>query len=252
MGSALASAAAKNAGTEILIFDKDTAKAEKLAHELNANVASAKTIASECDFVFLGVKPNVIPYAVTDIKDYLGANTVLVSMAAGVAIDKIEGFFESNPPIIRIMPNTPVSVGAGMILWCANRLVTDSRANDFLNVMSAAGRFDKIDESKIDAASAISGCGPAFVYMFIEALADGGVQCGLTRDAAQKYAAATLMGAAKLALESGKHPGELKDAVCSPGGSTIAGVHALEEGAFRATAQDAVLAAYERTLKLGK
>ena len=252
MGSALASAAAKAEDAQIYIFDKDSAKAKELAAKIKATVADAKKIAAECDFVFLGVKPNIIPFAVTDIKDSLGKNTVLVSMAAGVAIEKIEGFFESNPPIIRIMPNTPVSVGAGMILWCANRLVTEERAKDFLSAMNAAGSFDKIDESKIDAASAISGCGPAFAYMFIEALADGGVQCGLPRDAAQKYAAATLLGAAKLALESGKHPGELKDAVCSPGGSTIAGVHALEEGAFRATAADAVLAAYERTLELGK
>ena len=252
MGSALALAAAKADGAQIYVYDKDNEKAVLLASSINATVLDSKKIAAECDFVFLGVKPNIIPFAVAEIKDHLGKNTVLVSMAAGVAIEKIEGFFESNPPIIRIMPNTPVSVGTGMILWCANRLVTEAKANDFLSVMKAAGSFDKIDESKIDAASAISGCGPAFVYMFIEALADGGVQCGLSRDAAQKYAAATLMGAAKLVLDSGKHPGALKDAVCSPGGSTIAGVHALEEGAFRATAADAVMAAYERTLELGK
>ena len=252
MGSALASAASLCKDATIYIYDKDATRAEALAKEIGANVATAKKIAKDCDFIFLGVKPNIIPLAISEIKDSLNAGAVVVSMAAGVSISKIEGLFEKNPPIIRIMPNTPVSVGAGMILWCKNGLVSNERADEFLRAMAHAGSFDKIDEDKIDAASAISGCGPAFVYMFIEALADGGVQCGLPRASAQKYAAATLFGAAKLAMESGKHPGELKDAVCSPGGSTIAGVHALEEGAFRATAADAVLAAYERTLELGK
>ena len=112
--------------------------------------------------------------------------------------------------------------------------------------------MDKLPEEKIDAASALSGCGPAFVYMFAEALADGAVECGLARDKANVYAAQTLIGAAKMLLETGKHPGELKDAVCSPGGTTIAGVHALEDGAFRACVMDAVNAAYERTLELKK
>lgn len=249
MGSALATAAKDS---ELFIYDKDAKKAEALASALGAKCAEAKDIAKNCDFIFLGVKPNVIPAAVAEIKDYIGKGSTVVSMAAGVSIDTIEKHFGKSVPIIRIMPNTPVSVNAGMILWCANALVSGETANAFLSAMENAGVFDNIDESKIDAASAVSGCGPAFVYMFIEALADGGVQCGLTREAAQKYAEVTLMGAAKLALESGKHPGALKDAVCSPGGSTIAGVHALEDGAFRATAADAVLAAYERTLELGK
>ena len=115
-----------------------------------------------------------------------------------------------------------------------------------------AGKLDPIPEDKIDAASALSGCGPAFVYMFAEALSDGAVECGLPRDKAMLYAAQTLLGAAKLLKESGKHPGALKDAVCSPGGTTIAGVHALEDGAFRASTMNAVKRAYERTLELKK
>ena len=118
--------------------------------------------------------------------------------------------------------------------------------------MAKSGTLDAIDEKLIDAASAVSGCGPAFVYMFIEALADGGVECGLPRDKALLYAAQTLIGAAEMVKKTGKHPEALKDAVCSPGGSTIAGVHALEEGAFRADAANAVLAAYKKTLTLGK
>ena len=248
MGGALASAAKG----ELYIYDKDKKKAEMLANAIGAKYAEAKDIAKSCDLIFLGVKPNIIPAAIEELKPSLSASATLISMAAGVAISKIETLLGKEAAIIRIMPNTPVAVGEGMILWCANKSVSEKAKADFLEVMKAAGSFDEIDEAKIDAASAISGCGPAFVYMFIEALADGGVQCGLTRDAAQKYAEATVAGAAKLALKSGKHPGELKDAVCSPGGSTIAGVHALEEGAFRATVADAVLSAYERTLELGK
>ena len=248
MGGALATAAKG----ELYVYDKDKAKAEALIKTIGAKYAEAKEIAKSCDLIFLGVKPNIIPAAIEELKSDLSSGATLVSMAAGVAISKIEALLGKPASIIRIMPNTPVAVGEGMILWCSNKNVSEKAKSDFLTAMAAAGSFDEIDEGKIDAASAISGCGPAFVYMFIEALADGGVQCGLTREAAQKYAEATIAGAAKLALKSQKHPGELKDAVCSPGGSTIAGVHALEEGAFRATVADAVLSAYERTLELGK
>lgn len=118
--------------------------------------------------------------------------------------------------------------------------------------MSRAGKLCQLEEKLIDAGSAVSGCGPAYAFMFIEALADGGVQCGLPRDKAILLAAQTLLGSAKTVIENGTHPGVLKDAVCSPGGTTIAGVHALEKSAFRGAAADAVLAGYERTLELGK
>ena len=132
-----------------------------------------------------------------------------------------------------------------------NQNVKDWDIEAFKDLMSMSGDLDDIPENLIDAATAVSGCGPAFVYMFIEALADGGVKCGLSRDKAIKYAAQTLLGSAKMVLETGRHPEELKDAVCSPGGSTIAGVHSLEKGAFRSSAIDAVEAAYKKTQKLG-
>ena len=175
---------------------------------------------------------------------------VLVSMAAGIAISDLATMADVDCSIIRIMPNTPVSVGEGMILYDANAHTTDEEINGFLQGLAFAGRLDRLPEHLIDAAGSLSGCGPAFVYLFAEALADGGVECGLPRSKAMLYAAQTLMGAAKMLLETGKHPGELKDAVCSPGGTTIAGIHALEAGAFRGDSMNAVVAAYEKTKKL--
>lgn len=249
MGGALAQAVSKKSECAVMLTDKEMAKAAALAEKIGAEAVSLDKICKECDYIFLGVKPNVISSVIKDIGKPEGA--VIVSMAAGVSTKKIEEAFGCDVPVIRIMPNTPASVGEGMILVCSNSL-SGKYTDEFMGIMSEAGTLDIIDEKLIDAASAISGCGPAFVYMYIEALADGGVECGLPRDKAMLYAAKTLVGAARLVLETGEHPGKLKDAVCSPGGSTIAGVHALERGKLRSAASDAVVAAYEKTLKLGK
>jgi pyrroline-5-carboxylate reductase len=149
------------------------------------------------------------------------------------------------------MPNTPVSVGAGVVLCAASENVTAEEREAFAAALVGAGGVDEIPEKLMDAASALSGCGPAFVDLFLEALSDGAVACGLPRDKALRYAEQTVLGSAKLALESGEHPAVLKDKVCSPGGSTIAGVRALEKGAFRAAAMEAVIAAFGRTKELG-
>lgn len=252
MGYALLQAAMRGEDNDILVYDKDEKKAKSVASHTGATFADAKTIARECDYVFLGVKPNIIPAVIGEIEDYIGANTTLVSMAAGVKIDSIEKMIDrGSVPIIRIMPNLAVAIGAGTILWCANAAAR-VRTDAFVESMSAAGTVSAIEESKIDAGSAISGCGPAFAYMFIDAMADGGVACGLTREAAIEYASAVLIGAAKMVQETGRHPAELKDEVCSPGGSTIAGVLTLEEGAFRATVSSAIKASYKKTRELGK
>ena len=171
-------------------------------------------------------------------------------MAAGLSIAAICSFAGANLPTVRIMPNTPAMLGEGMILYTTAD-VSAADKQTFLESFKAAGKFDEIPEEKIDAASALSGCGPAYVYAFAEALADGAVECGVPRDKAALYAAQTLLGAAKMLLEFG-HPADLKDAVCSPGGTTIAGVHALENGGFRGATMDAVMEAYKRTLELKK
>ena len=176
---------------------------------------------------------------------------VLVTMAAGLTMERIREMAGGNYPVIRIMPNTPSAIGEGMIQYCTMD-VSDAQEAEFLTAMAHCGRIDKIPENLIDAASAVSGCGPAFAYMFIEALADGGVVCGLPRAKAMEYAAQMLQGSARLALQSENHPGALKDAVCSPNGSTIQGVRKLEQYAFRAAVTDAVIAAYEKNLEMKK
>ena len=248
MGGALARAV-KKAGFDVMLADIDTEKRDALATEIDAQTADAKAVAGECDYVFMGVKPQVIAIAFEGIKNELKSNDcILVSMAAGVSIERVKNL-SGKDKIIRIMPNMPVSVGSGVVLAaCEN--VSDNVKEEFVSVLSKAGIFDWIDEKLIDAASALSGCGPAFVYMFIEALADGAVACGLPRDKALLYAAGTLEGSAKALLASGKHPGKLKDEVCSPAGSTIMGVKALEDGGFRASAMNSVIEAYKRTKEL--
>jgi pyrroline-5-carboxylate reductase len=256
MGGALAIAAANSVGaSNIYVSDADNEKAKDFADKNSVNVITVKEVAEKCDVIFLGVKPQVLKSVCSELAPIFKARKdhfVIVSMAAGVKLCDLEEMCEGNFPIIRIMPNIPASVGAGMILYTGNKNVTDEDFSEFTKSLEKAGMLDKIEEAKIDAASAISGCGPAFVFMFIEALADGGVKCGLPRDKALLYAAGTLFGSAKMVLETNEHPGKLKDAVCSPAGSTIEGVNALENGSFRADVMNAVDKAYKRTVELGK
>ena len=256
MGGALARAAAKTLpGDKIAVTSRTMEKAEAMARELSCTALTNVEAAKECRFLVLGVKPQVMPSLLAEIGPALAKRAgkpCLVTMAAGLTMEKIRAMAGGDYPIIRIMPNTPASVGEGMILYAVNSLVTQALLDDFLAGMKEAGRFDPLPESLIDAGSAVSGCGPAFAYQFVEALADGGVACGLPRAKAQMYAAQMLLGAAKMVLESGLHPGALKDAVCSPGGSTIQGVRLLEERAFRGAVTDAVIAACEKTKDLGK
>ena len=253
MGGALAGACAKRT-KQILLANRTPAKAEALAAELNCQAADNRTVAEQCDLIFLGVKPQMMGALLAELAPVLSARQdrfVLVSMAAGLTIGTIRAMAGGDYPVIRIMPNTPAAIGEGMILYCAEGVEPEEKTA-FVDVMQAAGSFDELSESLIDAGSAVSGCGPAFVYPFIEAMADGAGACGLPRAKAQLYAAQTLVGAARLVLESGDHPGALKDAVCSPGGSTIQGVRALEQNGFRSAVMEAVIAAYEKTVALGK
>lgn len=253
MGRALATAARKRLdGESILLANRTHAKAEALAEQLGARAVDNQTAAEQSDFLFLGVKPQMMADMLEGIRDALVGRDepgVLVTMAAGLTMDTIRRMAGVDFPVIRIMPNTPSAIGQGMLLCCADG-VSDEQLGRFCELMADVGRIDFIDEHLIDAGSAVSGCGPAFAELFLEALADGGVACGLPRAKAMEYAAQMLLGTAALYLETRDHPGAMKDAVCSPGGTTIQGVRALEAHGFRGAAMEAVIAAYEATRKL--
>lgn len=252
MGGALAIAAAKT-GAQLLLCNRTAEKAEALAQKLGCVTATAQEIAATCDYIFLGVKPQMMGQLLGSLAPTLKERPTpftLVSMAAGLTMRTIRHMAGGDYPVIRMMPNTPVAVGSGVILYDATEDVTQEAIDGFCGAMSQAGFIDRLPESLMDAGSAVSGCGPAFVSMFLEALADGGVACGLPRQKALEYAAHTLQGTAKLLLETGKHPGVLKDEVCSPGGSTIEGVRALEQGGLRSAVMQAVKSAFLRTRQL--
>jgi pyrroline-5-carboxylate reductase len=264
MGNALMRGAAKS-GVSVGFADADREKAEAAARAVDGNVFDTNTAAAEAgDFVFLAVKPQVMAKVLEEIAPVLakralaGNPAVIVSMAAGWTTGKIISLLEkhSGAPgftarVIRIMPNTPALIAKGMIALCASPEVPPERLDAAEKILVPSGIVDRLPEQYLDAVTGLSGSGPAFVYMFIEALADGGVLAGLPRDRALRYAAQTVLGGAAMVLETGRHPGALKDDVCSPGGTTIAGVAALERGAFRAAVSGAVEAAWRRAGELG-
>ena len=251
MGGAIARALSKET-KDILISDR-SGKAKALAKELGIGYGDNAAIAGTCDRIFLAVKPHMMQDMLLPLQPMLAKRKpLLITMAAGLEMQQIEAFAGTQLPIIRIMPNTPTAIGHGLIPYCCNLLVTEEVLADWRENMRRCGLLDSLEERLMDAASALSGSGPAYMYVFLEALADGGVACGLPRAKAMEYAAVTMLGSAEMYLETHKHPGELKDAVCSPGGSTIAGVRALEQYGFRAAAMDCVLAAYQKNKELGR
>ena len=257
MGGAMARAVAKTvAGSDIYLSNRTSAKAEALAAELHANAVTNLDIARNCDYIFLGVKPQMMEEVLTDLSEFLklrdSDSFVLVTMAAALSIADIRRMSGCDCRVLRIMPNTPASIGEGVILYAYDSTLDKETASDIILSLKGAGECVLLPEKLIDAGSAVAGCGPAFAQMFIEALADGGVACGLPRMESTLLAAKMLKGSAALTLESGSTPGELKDQVCSPGGSTIQGVRTLEKCGFRGAVMDAVIAAYDKTLDMKK
>ena len=223
------------------------------AKTLGLPYTSAAEITANADRIFLAVKPQMMAGVLENLKPILQEKKpLLITMAAGLTMEKIDAMAGGGFPVIRIMPNTPTAISMGVIQYCANSLVTEDVLADWLSDMEACGLLDPLDEKLIDAASALSGSGPAYMYVFLEALADGAVACGIPRQKAYEYAAMTMAGSARMYLQTKQHPGALKDAVCSPGGSTIAGIKALEDGGFRAAAMNCVIATCNRNKELGK
>ncbi|TMR52922.1 pyrroline-5-carboxylate reductase [Streptococcus pseudopneumoniae] len=255
MGASLAKAVLQaKTCDDILLANRSQAKVDAFIANFGGHASSNEEIFAEADVIFLGVKPAQVSTLLAESQDILEKreSLLLISMAAGIKLEKLASLVPSQHRLIRMMPNTPVSIGQGVISYAlsANCQVDDKEV--FCQLLQHAGLLFEISEGLIDAATGLAGCGPAFVYLFIEALADAGVQTGLPRETALKMAAQTVVGAGQLVLESQQHPGVLKDQVCSPGGSTIAGVASLEAHAFRGTVMDAVGQAYKRTQELGK
>lgn len=251
MGGAIAKALS-GVTRDVMITDR-SGKAKALAEELGMEYGNNLQVAQRCDRIFLGVKPHMMADCLAPLQETLRERKpLLITMAAGLEIARIEMMAGVRLPVIRIMPNTPTAVGAGVIPYCHNELVDEEMRNDWLRDMACCGLVDKLEEHQMDAASALSGSGPAYLYLLLDALADGAVACGLPREKALCYGAMTMAGAAKMYLETGTHPGALKDAVCSPGGSTIAGIRQLEERGCRSMMMECILAAHRRNLELGK
>lgn len=247
-----------SAGTNIFFTDADLDKARAAANSIGAKILISNTQGAEKgDYIFLAVKPQVLPGVLAEIAPVIKKRIaeqfppILVSMAAGWSIDKIQELIGKKIPVVRMMPNTPSLIGRGMIAMACSKEVAKDKITELETFLSSTGIVDCLEERYLDAVTGLSASGPAFTYLFIEALSDGGVLAGLPRDKALRYAAQTVLGAAAMVQETGKHPGELKDMVTSPGGTTIAGIASLEHNAFRGSVIKAVEAAWKRAVELG-
>lgn len=209
-------------------------------------------VAKFADIIILSVKPNKYGIVIDEIKDFIKPNVVIVSIAAGISINFVEKAFGKSIKLVRVMPNTPALVGEGMSALSFNAHVNLEEKLEVIKIFESFGKAETLDESLMDAVPAISGSSPAYVFMFIEALADGAVLSGIPRDKAYKMAAQSVLGAAKMVLETGKHPGELKDNVCSPGGTTIEAVYTLENNNFRGTIMSAMESCTAKSKKMSQ
>lgn len=254
MGEALVSgilSAGKLVPAAVTVTDVRAARLAELAERLGVHVTQDNCEAvATANLVLLAVKPGVVAGLLAQIRERLQPGTILLSIAAGVPVAELEAATPPEVAVVRAMPNAPCRVQAGALALVAGRGVTDATRAELTDLLEAVGVVAWLDESLIDAVTGLSGSGPAYVYVFLEALADGAVKVGLPRALALKLAAQTVLGAARMALESGEHPGALKDQVATPGGTTIAGLAELEAGAFRSTVLKAVVASAGRSAEL--
>ena len=212
---------------------------------------TTQEVVTKADILFLTVKPQVMPVVLNSIASYIAPTTLVVSVAAGITIKELQDKLPSLP-IIRVMPNTPVAVNEGMSVIALGEYAGEENGQLVLSLFSAVGKALRMEEKDMDAVTGLSGSGPGYAFLLIDALSDAGVRVGLTRQNAVIMAAQTLLGAAKMVLETGEHPAKLRDMVTSPGGTTIAGIHLLEQKGVRAALIDAVQAATNRSQEMGK
>ncbi len=235
----------------INIFDLDKEKVNNLVKEYGVNaVNSEKELAENCNIIILSVKPHIIPIVLKNLSGNVKKDTIILTIAAGISISVIENALGEDKKVVRTMPNTPAQVLSGMTAVTFNKNIENSEKEIIFKLLNSFGKSVEIEEKLMHAYTGISGSLPAYVYMFMEALADGGVLCGMPRNKAYEIVAQTVAGSAKMLLETGKHPGQLKDEVCSPAGTTIEAVRVLENGNFRGNVIEAVVACTEKSKEM--
>lgn len=238
---------------DLIAGDPHEAARKRFTDEVGAEVTKSNAdVARRASVLILAVKPDQVTEVLTELRGAFTTEHLLISIAAGITLAKLEGGLPAGARVIRVMPNTPALVGAGASAFALGKSATASDGELAKKLLSAVGLAFQVKEPLLDAVTGLSGSGPAYVYQFIEALSDGGVAAGLPRDIATKLAAQSVLGSAKMVLETGQHPGALKDQVTSPGGTTIEGLHELEKGRMRAIVMSAVRAATEKSKKLGQ
>ena len=237
----------------ILVSDLMQENLDKVEKDFGVTVKESNTeVAKEADILFLAVKPHIYPPVIKEIKDVISDDCVVVAIAAGISLSYLETQFNEGCKIVRTMPNTPALVGMGMSALCPNKAVTQEELEDVIKVFESFGEAEVVEETMFDAVTAVSGSAPAYVYMMIEAMGDAAVLGGMPRNQAYKFAAQTLMGSAKMVLDTNEHPGKLKDNVCSPGGTTIEAVAVLEKEGFRNALLSAMSACIKKSEKMSK
>jgi pyrroline-5-carboxylate reductase len=237
----------------IMASDVSSAARENFASQTGTRaVVSNAEVAGANDVIVLAVKPQHFSSMLSELKAHLGRQHLVVSIAAGIGLEAIADVLGSDRRLVRVMPNTPCLVGSSASAYCLGGAASAEDGRLVARLLGAVGISFELPEHLLDSVTGLSGSGPAFVCLIIEALADGGVKMGLPRDIAVKLACQTVLGTARMVLETGQHPAALKDAVASPGGTTIAGLHELERGALRGCLMSAVEAATQRSRELGR
>ena len=238
--------------SDIVVSDKNENALENVKSQYGVSVSTDNTASAKADMLFLCVKPQFLYGVIDEIKNSVTENTVIVSIVAGQSVDAIETAFGRDIKLVRVMPNTPALVGEGMAALSPNKNVTGDDLKSVLDVFNSLGKAEIVPENLMDAVTAVSGSSPAYVFMFIEAMADAAVMSGMPRGQAYTFAAQAVLGSAKMVLETLRHPAELKDKVCSPAGTTIDAVAALEKNGFRNAVIEAMKSCAEKSRELGK
>lgn len=236
---------------DIISSDLNNVALEDAKNTLGINITTDnKEVVKEAEIIVLSVKPQFYASVINEIKDLIKENQIIITIAPGQTLDGLKTAFGRELKIVRTMPNTPALVGEGITAMCYNKNVTEKEAELVVSILSGFGKVEVVTENLMDAVVGVSGSSPAYVFMFIEALADGAVAAGMPRNKAYTFAAQAVLGSAKMVLETGKHPGELKDMVCSPAGTTIEAVRVLEKEGFRSSVMEAVKACIDKARSL--